>query len=569
LAGLFRAAARRSAQRGKRCQDRRLAWRLSDGQDTGTAFTHYDKGFKLVVMVTSLSARLDRLLQHLPRAYPGPGGAVAVLRQGEVLIRHAWGWANAERRIPFTPHTLFRMCSITKQFTCGVVLNAFPDVSVLDGDVAARLPLLEQAPPGALHLCHNQSGLRDYWAVAMLHGSPVEAPFGDSEAARIIAGTRALHFAPGTRYSYVNQNFRILSDIVQERTGRGFAELLRTRIFDRAGMESALLAADTRAMPDGTEGYEGTAAGGFRAAENRIQWTGDAGLGASLDDMIAWERHIDATRDDPDALYSRLSTPVTFADGNPAEYGFGLNRRAAFGRAVTGHGGALRGWRSHRMYLPAERVSVVVMFNHLADAHGAAMEALAAMLGEEPPPAGAAMPDPDWLGVYVEPETGLAVRLDMTPDRQVRLRYGHVAEKLDLQADGSASNGGTRIRKGDGGLWMDRPQENQSSCLRPSDGTPATDIAGRYRCEELGTELTIEDAGDVMYGAFSGFLGQGRMELLDPIGPDIWALPNPRALDHTPPGDWTLAFQRDSAGRIEGVEVGCWLSRRLVYARVG
>ena len=44
-----------------------------------------------------------------------------------------------------------------------------------------------------------------------------------TEAARVIAGTRTLHFAPGTRYSYVNQNFRMLSDILQERTGRSFA----------------------------------------------------------------------------------------------------------------------------------------------------------------------------------------------------------------------------------------------------------------------------------------------------------------------------------------------------------
>ena len=182
--------------------------------------------------MTTLAARLDRIVEALPRAYPGPGGAIAALRDGEVLVRHAWGWANAERRIPFTPRTLFRMCSITKQFTCAVVLDAFPDPSVLDGDVRARLPLLEQPAPGALHLCHNQSGLRDYWAVAMLHGSPAEAPFGDTEAARVIAGTRTLQFAPGTRHSYVNQNFRILSDIVQERTGRSFAELLRTRVFE-------------------------------------------------------------------------------------------------------------------------------------------------------------------------------------------------------------------------------------------------------------------------------------------------------------------------------------------------
>src|SRR5271168_5028220 len=294
-------------------------------------------------MTSSLSTRLDGVIATLPSAYPGPGGAVAVLRDGETLVRHAWGWANAELRIPFTPRTLFRMCSITKQFTCAAVLDAFPDPAVLDDEVRARLPNLQQPPPGALHLCHNQSGLRDYWAVAMLHGAPAESPFGDTEAARVIGSMRTLHFSPGTRYSYVNQNFRLLSDILQQRTGRGFAELLRTRVFDPAGMPSALLAADTSAMPDGTQGYEGTPDRGFRPAENRILWTGDAGLGASLDDMIAWERHIDATRNDVDALYSRLSAPVAFADGRPATYGYGLGRSTAFGRASTGHGGGLRG----------------------------------------------------------------------------------------------------------------------------------------------------------------------------------------------------------------------------------
>jgi D-aminopeptidase len=522
-------------------------------------------------MATSLATRLDRALQILPRAFPGPGGAVAVLRNGETLVRHAWGWANAERRIAFTPSTLFRMCSITKQFTCAAVLDAFPDPSVLDADVRARLPLLQQPAPAALHLCHNQSGLRDYWAVAMLHGAPAESPFGDAEAARIIADTRTLHFAPGTRYSYVNQNFRILADILQDRTGRSFAEHLRTRIFEPAGMASALLAADTSAMPDGTQGYEGTPAGGFRAAENRILWTGDAGLGASLDDMIAWEHHIDASRDNPDALYNRLARPVTFGDGTPASYGFGLGRPTELGCKVTGHGGALRGWRSHRMYVPSERVSVVVMFNHMSDAHEAAVDLLAAVLQRDRPPPAAPLPPPNWLGAYIEPEIGLTARLDMTPSGQVRLRYGHTAERLDLQADGTARNAGSsvRLRAGEDGLWMDRPHENQSSRLRSCEGTPSTDLAGRYRCEELAAELTVTDAGGVLYGGFSGFLGQGRMETLDPVGPDVWVLPCPRALDHTPPGDWTLAFRRDGAGRVNAVEIGCWLARQLSYTRVG
>jgi len=521
-------------------------------------------------MTLALSTRLDRLLAALPHAYPGPGGAIAVLRAGKVLVRHAWGWANAERRIPFTPRTLFRMCSITKQFTCAALLDAFPDPTVLDADVAARLPLLQEAPPGALHLAHNQSGLRDYWAVAMLHGSPVEAPFGDTESARLIGSTRSLHFVPGTRYSYVNQNFRLLSDILQDRTSQSFADLLRTRIFDHVGMESAILAADTRAMPDGTEGYEGTQAVGFRAAENRIIWTGDAGLGASLDDMIAWERHIDAARDDPTTLYGRLSAPVSFSDGAVASYGFGLARSVEFGRDVIGHGGALRGWRSNRLYMPAERISVVVMFNHFGDAYGAAMDALAAVLDEKRPKADPAMPVPGWLGAYLEPESGLSVRIEAATAGQVRLRFGHGPELLDVRADGSArSVRGTALHMTGEGLRLERPTENHFAMLVPRSGDANPDVAGRYRCAELDAELTVSDAGGVLYGGFSGFLGQGRMELLDPIGPDVWALPCPRALDHTPPGDWTLSFRRDAGGKTVSVQLGCWLARGLEYERVG
>jgi D-aminopeptidase len=286
--------------------------------------------------------------------------------------------------------------------------------------------------------------------------------------------------------------------------------------------------------------------------------------------MIAWERHADATREDADGLYRRLSVPVRFADGAIAPYGFGLGRGTEFGRQVTGHGGALRGWRSHRMYVPAERISVVVMFNHLSDAHGAAVDALGAVLGEAPGKPDPQLPAPSWTGAYMEPETGLAVRIDAASVGQVRLRFGHSAELLDLRADGTASSArGTRLRHDGDALWMDRPHENHTSQLQALPGAPASSTAGRYRCTELDAELTVVESGGAVYGAFSGFLGLGRMELLDRVGTDVWALPCPRALDHTPPGDWTIAFRRDDAGRVVAADIGCWLARRLPYIRVG
>jgi D-aminopeptidase len=336
-------------------------------------------------------------------------------------------------------------------------------------------------------------------------------------------------------------------------------------------MATAILAADTRALPDGGEGYEGSVATGFRAAENRILWTGDAGMAASLDDMIGYEHWIDGCRDAPGGLYTRLSAPVAFADGTAATYGFGLGRGEELGRAVTSHGGALRGWRSHRLYAPAERVSVVVMFNHLSDARSAAVDLFAAVLGEAQPMPTHGGAAPDWLGAYVEPQTGLSARIDLDHDARVRVRYGHWPDTLDLQADGSASSpGGVRLRPEGDALWMERPGENQSSLLRrAADGDGSRDVTGVYRCEALGAELIVADAGGALFGSFSGFLGQGRMERLEPIAADLWALPCWRALDHTPPGDWTLAFHRPGGGSPSRVEVGCWLARGLIYDRCG
>jgi D-aminopeptidase len=399
---------------------------------------------------------------------------------------------------------------------------------LLDGDVRARLPRLEQAAPGALHLCHNQSGLRDYWAVAMLHGSPVEAPFGEIEAAQVIGATRTLQFAPGSRGSYVNQNFRLLADILRERNRPRFRRIV-ARPHLRSGGHGQRVPG--RGHPrdagrlGGVRGHTGHRVP-CRRERHRVDRRCWAGGRPRRHDRVGAVHRRDTRR-----RGWAVSPPV-----GPGELSGWKGGRVwvwaepfdRVRRAVTGHGGALRGWRSSRLYVPAERVSVVVMFNHMANAHDAAMDLLGALLGEAGPRPDATIPTPAWLGAYIEPETGLAVRIEAAAAGQVRLRYGHYGEELDLRADGSAdSDDGTRLRLGEGGLWMDRPRENASSCLRRLESVCAADVVGRYRCEELDAALTVTDAGGVLYGGFSGFLGQGRMEMLEPVGTDVWALPCP------------------------------------------
>src|SRR5262249_25430155 len=123
-----------------------------------------------IVMMSDLRRTID----ELPLRFKGPGGAVAVVKDGSVVIREAWGYADLLCHAPFTPATLFPICSITKQFTCAALLDRLGDPSVLDEPLRARLTLLKDKAPSMLHLCHNQSGMRDYWALTVLSGAKPE-----------------------------------------------------------------------------------------------------------------------------------------------------------------------------------------------------------------------------------------------------------------------------------------------------------------------------------------------------------------------------------------------------------
>lgn len=103
--------------------------------------------------MTSVNAvALDRAIEELPQCYPGPGGAVAVVKDGVPIIRHGWGFANLESRQPYTTTTLAPICSITKQFTCATLLSVAPDISTLDPLTSTLLPRLTGEKPSTRDL---------------------------------------------------------------------------------------------------------------------------------------------------------------------------------------------------------------------------------------------------------------------------------------------------------------------------------------------------------------------------------------------------------------------------------
>ncbi|KQY15437.1 aminopeptidase [Rhizobium sp. Root482] len=520
-------------------------------------------------MVAIDGRRLEEEVDALPARYQGPGGVVGIVSEGRVIARRAFGFSDLDDHRPMTTETRLPLCSVTKQFTCAALLAACGEPETLDHRLAAHLPNLAAPLPRVRDLCNNQSGLRDYWALTVLHGGRAEQVFARKDAASVFARMRNCHFSPGTSYSYSNGNFRILADLIEEAASEPLEALYARHIWQPAGMTGAVLTADTRDPADGVVGYEGNDATGYLPAQNGVYWKGDAGISASLDDMLAYERWIDATRDDPDSLYQRIAVPQTFRDGTAAAYGFGLQHSRIGEFAFTSHGGALRGFRTYRLCSTEARLSVVVMFNHHGDAHGAAHRLARAALALPHP-----KPQPlreSWAGQWISLETGLLARLDPGVDT-VALRYGTSVETLTETPEGGLASSAVRIARDGEDIVMQRPQENFAGRLVPVArviSAAEQDIARRYRSEELDAELVIEvrDGGAFLWT--EGFLGKGRPEILQPAGPDLWILVTRRSMDAPAPGDWTLQLMRDGDGSVTGVRLGCWLARGIDYVKCG
>lgn len=512
-------------------------------------------------------AALDAALNLLPDRHRGPAGVAGVVHEGVVVTRRAWGFADTYRRIPMTAQRRLPICSISKHLTCALLLDLFDDPAELDPLVGEFLPRFEGQLPTVAQLCHNQSGLRDYWALTVPQGAEPEGAVTAAEGLRLIGQARTGHFTAATQYSYSNGNFRLLAELIQRATGRDFGALLKERIFAPAGMATATLSPDTSIGLDEVIGYEGNDEVGFLPARSAITWFGDSGISASLDDMLAWEAHIDATRGDPQGLYNRISAPVAFADGTPASYGFGLRRDRLADRAVTGHGGGVRGFCSFRLHVAAERLSVVVIFNHEASAMRAAWSLMEAALGCRIAPEPA--PVQGWDGLWLDEAQRLFVRTADTPSG-VRLHYGPSPALATPTGADTAQAFGLELRHDADRLVMDRTVENlhvEARRLAPVTWADGRELAGRYRSGELDAALEIEARDGALHIGFTGMFGTGPMERMYPLAEDLWSVTSRRAMDAAPPGEWTLLVHRDALGHITGLTLGCWLARNIEYER--
>lgn len=525
---------------------------------------------------------IQQIIEQIPLLYPGPGGAVAVLKDGKLIGEYVWGYADLDQRIQMSSTTQMPICSCTKQMLCMVLINLkynptslIAEHGSLDEQISTALKsllpeeLTRNNQVTMDYLADNQSGIRDYWATAMLCGAKLESRFTLENEAKIMRETTtSFHFEPGTEYSYCNLNFHLLARALEMVSNESIESLLTQHIFGPAKMTNALFRPDTSQLPPPCIGYEGNQQVGFIPGKNNIVWSGDAGAVASLADMIAYEQFFDRIWTDPGNQIRTVGESRTYKDGKPARYRYGLVHSNIDKLETVGHGGAIRGFRCHRRYVKQERLSVVVMFNHETDAAGADEYIIRQALSLQRSDRSVVEPSKDWFENFLDEGTQLLVTVRPDQKGGIVINYAWDAESPDLIDASHAQSADIVANISGNSLRIERLEDNRVLEAERLVKAEPPSPQGNYYCASLKSTFTCQGYSNVFYGTFDGPLGRSIPEMLKYIGGNVWTLECARALDAPAPGPWTLVFHQDNHGTITSVTIGCWLARHLNFEKL-
>ncbi len=309
-----------------------------------------------------------------------PGAAVLVAMDGKILVSKGYGLADLDARVPITPHTNFRLASVTKQFTAMAVMLLVQDGKLrLDETLTDIFPNFPAygSKVTVRHLLTHTGGLQDY--EDFVPDSQATQVL-DADVLRRMSSLDSTKFVPGSRFSYSNTGYAMLAMIVEKRSGTRFADFLRTRIFTRVGMPWTLAREDGRtAVQRRAYGHSRRSGAWVRTDQSSTSAVlGDGGIYSSVSELYRWSSALETRELLNDSLRALIFKRGTHSDSTGADYGFGWYLDTKHSLPRTRHTGTSIGFRNAIIRYPTLRATIIVLTNR-ANANAAA---LAEQIGE-------------------------------------------------------------------------------------------------------------------------------------------------------------------------------------------
>lgn len=326
-------------------------------------------------MATALAAPLDpETAKHIDadvatilQRTGAPAATLEVVQHGSVVYRHAYGFADREKRTPATLDTYYEIGSITKQFTAAAMLQLQEAGKLhLDDTLATYLPDAPHAGEVTLRqLLAQVSGMPEY-LYALDAAGALGKPASFDQLMSYVAG-KPLDFAPGSRWAYCNTNYILAGRVIEVVSHESYRHYVQTHLLDPAGMTHTFTVAEESRLPGMALGYatEQGKLGQGRTIDATVGWSAGF-LVSTVADLEKWNEALRGGRIVTPADYALMSTSGKTTAGEDTGYGLGLFVDSVDDQPRVGHTGGSYGFTTANEYFPRQDVEIIA-FTNLAD----------------------------------------------------------------------------------------------------------------------------------------------------------------------------------------------------------
>lgn len=315
-----------------------------------------------------LSNQLDQLISERYKSI-APGCVILVGKKGQVIYKKAFGSANLELGVPMQPEMIFRLGSITKQYTSVAILQLVEQgkISLQDSvqKYAKDYPTKKYTITIENLLTHT-SGIKDYQAIKDTTPNAERRDYTPKQGVDFFKN-EPLEFTPGTQFKYSNSNYFLLGYIIELVTGKSYEQYLMQNIFQVADLTNTCYNRQEKIITGRVTGYTKLDTTLENADFLSMTTAYAAGaLMANVEDVFKWHEALYSQKLIKKETLDKATTPFKLSNGNFTGYGYGWYLNEINGSKTVEHGGAIDGFRSDEIYLPNEDVFVVALFNCLA-----------------------------------------------------------------------------------------------------------------------------------------------------------------------------------------------------------
>ncbi len=219
-------------------------------------------------------------------------GNVLIARKGNIIYSGSFGLQNLETGDSLNIHSLFQIASVSKTFTAMAIMLLSEE-----GHLSLNQNLndfFEEFPYSGVtieDLLTHRSGLPNYLYATEKQWDGQDLKTNYDLLEFLIQEKPSVQGHPNRFFAYNNTNYALLALIIEQVSGKSFAEFMQERIFDPLQMhDTYIFSAENRKLPlkNLTVGYHHrTEKDKFVPADGIV---GDKNIYTTTEDLLKWER---------------------------------------------------------------------------------------------------------------------------------------------------------------------------------------------------------------------------------------------------------------------------------------